>query len=55
MEKLTIHEKFVKANIRLEELIDVVTDSTPLDDPLAKEFMEITHIIEKYEKTYYLI
>lgn len=39
MGKLITHEEYVKANIRLEELINVVDDNTPLDDPLAKEFI----------------
>ena len=49
MEKTITHEEYVKANLRLEELIDVVNDTTPTEDPLAREFIEISDIIEQYE------
>lgn len=55
MEKLITLENYINANIRLEELIDLVTDSTPIDDPLAKEFIEVSDVIEKYEKINYPI
>ena len=55
MGKLITHEEYVKANLRLEELIDVVDDNTPTDDPLAKEFMEVTDIIEQYEEIHFPI
>ena len=55
MEKLLTLDSYVKANIRLEELIDVVTDDMPIDDPLAKEFIEVSNIIEEYEKLHYPI
>lgn len=32
---MTNFKQYVKANLRLEELIDIVDDSTPLEDPLA--------------------
>lgn len=47
------HKKYVKANHRLEELINVVNDNTPLDSPLAKEFLKISDIIEEYEGTHF--
>ncbi len=53
MEKAITYKKYVKANLRLEELIDVVDDNTPLDDPLAKEFLRISDIIEEYESIHY--
>lgn len=55
MEKLITHAAYVKANLRLEELINVVDDYTPTDDPLAKEFLEVTDIIEQYEEIYFPI
>ncbi len=55
MGKLITHAAYVKANLRLEELINVVDDITPTDDPLAKEFLEVTDIIEQYEEIYFPI
>ena len=49
------HKQYVKANLRLEELIDVVDDKTPLEDPLAKELIKISDIIEQYEETHFPI
>ena len=55
MEKLITHAAYVKANLRLEELIDIVDDNTPTNDPLAKEFLKITDIIEQYEEIHFPI
>lgn len=55
MGKLVTHEEYVKANLRLEELIDVVNDNTPLNDPMAIEFMTISDIIEQYEEIHFPI
>ncbi|TLP77563.1 type II toxin-antitoxin system HigA family antitoxin [Maribacter sp. ACAM166] len=55
MEKTITHEEYVKANLRLEELIDVVNDNTPTEDPLAQEFIKISDIIEKYEEIHFPI
>src|SRR5665811_2032582 len=55
MSKLITYEEYVKANLRLEELIDVVDDNTPLNDPLAKEFIEVSDIIEQYEEIHFPI
>jgi HTH-type transcriptional regulator / antitoxin HigA len=49
------HEAYIKATIRLNELIEVVTDETPDIDPLALEFIEVTSIIEAYEKIHFPI
>lgn len=46
-------EEYLKANIRLEELINVVNDNTPLDSPLAKEFIKVSDIVEEYESIHY--
>ena len=48
-------KKYVKANIRLNELIDLVTDETPENDPLMLEFLTITEVIEGYEKEHFPI
>lgn len=54
MENIT-HEAYVKANIRLQELIDIVTDEMPSNNPMALEFLEVTSIIEVYEKIHFPI
>lgn len=46
-------KQYVKANLRLEKLLDVVDDNTPLENPSAKEFIEVSDIIEQYEETYF--
>lgn len=55
MENIITHEAYVKANIRLEQLLDIVDDSTPKTDPLAIELMEVADIIEAYEEKHYPI
>ena len=55
MDKSITHSAYVKANLRLEELVDIVDDNTPADDPMAKEFMKITDIIEQYEEIHFPI
>tara|TARA_R110000823_G_scaffold99251_4_gene214197 strand:- start:278 stop:637 length:360 start_codon:yes stop_codon:yes gene_type:complete len=49
------HKQYVKACLRLEELIKVVDDSTPLENPSTKEFIEVSNIIEQYEEVHYPI
>lgn len=53
--KSITHKQYVKANLRLEELIKVVDDNTPLENPLTKEFLEVSNVIERYEKVHYPI
>ena len=48
-------EEYTKANIRLNEMIDLVNDETSEDDPLMVEFLNITEIIETYEKEHFQI
>ena len=36
------YEQYIAANLRLEELLNVVNDNTPLDSPLAKEFQKVS-------------
>ncbi|MEA1787138.1 helix-turn-helix domain-containing protein [Arenibacter sp. GZD96] len=55
MGELITHEAYVKANLRLEELIDVVDDNMSADNPLAKEFLEVSDIIEQYEEIHFPI
>ncbi len=55
MKKTISHKQYLKANLRLEELITVVTDNTPLDSPLAKEFLKVSDIVEEYESIHYPI
>lgn len=49
------HKEYVKACLRLEELIKVVDDSTPLENQLSKEFIEVSNIVERYEEVHYPI
>lgn len=53
MERVITHNDYVQAKLRLEELIDIVDDHTPDDDPLAIEFMDITNTIEQYEEIHF--
>lgn len=46
-------EDYLKANIRLEELINIVDDNKPMDSPLATEFLKVSDIIEEYESIHY--
>jgi HTH-type transcriptional regulator/antitoxin HigA len=55
MENNITHEAYVKANIRLEELINLVDDTTPETDPQAVELMEVSDIIEIYEDQHHSI
>ena len=48
-------EEYTKSNIRLNEMIDLVTDETPENDPLMVEFLKFSHIIETYEKEHFQI
>lgn len=50
----TISQKqYLAATHRLEELINIVDDNTPMDSPLAKEFLKVSDIIEEYETIHY--
>lgn len=50
MEKLITYQAYVHANFCLEELINLVDDSTPENDLLAIELIEVSNIIEAYEE-----
>ena len=47
--------KYEKALIRLEELINLVDDSTPENDPNYIELQEVSDIIEAYELEHHAI
>ena len=53
MKKTISYKQYLKANVRLEELINIVDDNTPLDSPLGKEFLKVSDIIEEYESIHY--
>ncbi|MCD6544690.1 MAG: XRE family transcriptional regulator [Flavobacteriaceae bacterium] len=55
MKKSINHQEYVKASIRLEELIYLVDDNTPKSDPLAIEFINVSNIIEAYEEIHFPI
>ncbi len=55
MEKLITHKEYAQANIRLEQLIDLVDDSAAQTDPLAIELIEVSNLIEAYEEIHYPI
>lgn len=55
MGKLITHEEYVKAEIRLNEIIDLVDDDAADDDPLLQELKEASDIIEAYEEIHYPI
>ncbi|MDZ7607201.1 MAG: hypothetical protein U5K79_16790 [Cyclobacteriaceae bacterium] len=44
MEKIITHEDYIKANLRLEELLNLVDDNTVETDPLAIELIEVSDI-----------
>ncbi|WP_339654653.1 helix-turn-helix domain-containing protein [uncultured Maribacter sp.] len=52
---LITHKQYVKASLRLEEIIDIVDNNTPMDDSLAKELIKISDIIEQYEEIHFPI
>jgi len=46
---------YKKASTRIEELLKVVNNNTPQDDPNLKELVALSDIIENYETEYYPI
>lgn len=50
MKTLITHESYVRASLRLEEIIDLVDDTTPPDHPLVSELIAVSDIIEAYEE-----
>ncbi len=47
------HKQYVKANLRLEELLKEVDNNTPEDSPSSKELIEVSDIIEQYEEIHF--
>lgn len=52
---MVTHKQYARANLRLEELIKLVDDNTPLENPLAKELLEVSDTIERYEEIHFPI
>ena len=46
---------YKKASARIEELLKVVNNNTPQDDPNLKELVALSDIVENYETEYYPI
>jgi len=55
MEDYITYEAYIKANLRLEELMNLVDDATPETDPLVMEFIKVSDIIEAYEEKHFPI
>ena len=55
MERFITHEEYVKAQLRLEDVIDLVNDDTPENDPVLKKLIEVSEIIEAYEEEHFAI
>lgn len=55
MKSYVTHEAFVKAQLRLEEIIDLVDDYTPEDNPILRELVEVSSVIEAYEQEHFPI
>lgn len=45
-------EKYEYAQARIDALLPQITENTPVDDPLMKELMIVTDIVEAYEEVY---
>jgi HTH-type transcriptional regulator / antitoxin HigA len=52
---VTTHAEYVKALIRLEEIINLVDDGTPEDNPFLIELVEVSDTIEAYEEEHFPI
>jgi HTH-type transcriptional regulator/antitoxin HigA len=46
---------YKKASARIEELLKVINNNTPQDDPNLEELVALSDIIENYETEYYPI
>jgi hypothetical protein len=54
MKEIT-REQYEFAERRIEELLPLVNDNTPIDDPLRRELVRMSDLVEQYEKFYYPI
>ena len=55
METIITKTLYETAQLRIEELLPLVTDSTPLDDPKSVELCHFPDIVESYEKEHFPI
>lgn len=55
METIITKALYETALLRIEELLPLVNDSTPLDDPKSVELCHYSDIVEYYEKEFYPI
>lgn len=51
--KTSSQKQYLAATSRLEELINLVNNNTPLDSPLTKEFLKFSDIILAYKIIHY--
>ena len=54
MEKQIAHDDYIKANLLVESLIDIV-DETEKDNELLAKFIEASDVVEAYEEQNYPI
>ncbi len=55
MKQIIKENEYLEALARLEEIIDQVNEMTPTDNPILKELIRISDIIETYEKKHFPI
>ncbi len=55
MKEVISPEQYTKACLRLEELLPITKDVSPEEDPLVKELVTVSAIIEVYEEEHFPI
>lgn len=55
MKAIITATEYAKANIRLEELINLVDENTPKTSPLVIELIKVSDLIEAYEEVHFPI
>jgi HTH-type transcriptional regulator/antitoxin HigA len=55
MERSITHEEYVRVQLRLEDIIDLVNDNTPDSDPVLQELIDVSDTIEAYEEEHFPI
>lgn len=55
MEKSIEHKTYVKAVLRMEDLLNEVDNDTPEYDPQIIELLEVSDIVEQYEEHHFPI
>lgn len=53
MKSVITQDEYIKAQLRLEKIIDLVNDDTPVGNPVLQELIEISDTIEAYEQEYF--